>query len=217
MFKLDTLQSRSLLISIPFTSPNQTKKKPNEREAGKGILRITFFHGCCFCFSSLVVFCGSAWCDCQTISKRTNFPFWQCSNPAIAKTMCVAVFAEREKKLLVHVNLARQSIKIKIFFACQARSVVYIFELTFDDVSRFIVTKNGRQSAWKSGSGSLATSNGLGAGIKRGGERSAGKLPQLLILQWKYPTSDRNSCIWKWALFHGVYKFVSNYRSQYKW
>lgn len=178
---------------------------------------LLFFTDAASVFHLLSFFCGSAWCDCQTISKRTNFPFWQCSNPAIAKTMCVAVFAEREKKLLVHVNLARQSIKIKIFFACQARSVVYIFELTFDDVSRFIVTKNGRQSAWKSGSGSLATSNGLGAGIKRGGERSAGKLPQLLILQWKYPTSDRNSCIWKWALFHGVYKFVSNYRSQYKW
>jgi len=52
--------------------------------------------------------------------------------------------------------------------------------LTFDDVSRFIVTKNGRQSAWKSGSGSLATSNGSAGGSKRGGERSAGKLPQLL-------------------------------------
>jgi len=30
MFKLDTLQSRSLLISIPFTSPNQTKNKKKQ-------------------------------------------------------------------------------------------------------------------------------------------------------------------------------------------
>lgn len=50
-------------------------------------------------------------------------------------------------------------------------NVVYIFELTFDDVSRFIVTKNGCQSAWKSGS---AASNGAKRGERRaqpGGKR----------------------------------------------
>jgi len=111
------------LISIPFTSPNQTKnKKTNEREAGKGILRITFFFSDAASVFHLwsLFFLGLRGAIAKRFSSGPTFHF---DNALILPSQkpCVWQCAEREKKLLVHVNLARQSIKIKIFFACRER------------------------------------------------------------------------------------------------